>query len=115
MVGFLQRFPSRQIGPAGWVPNAQTWLPAKPPSSQPQFVHVLNKEIQSRNDGDTINQSKPYSGGIGGPCEVFDPPCAALPLLCWMIRWSLVFCAVMCRPSVRRFLLCSSTVPKLPC
>ena len=74
--------PETEYWPAGWVPNAQTWLPAKPPSSQPQFVHVLNKEIQSRNDGDTINQSKPYSGGIGGPCEVFDPPCAALPLLC---------------------------------
>ncbi len=48
----------------------------------PMLDPVLNKEIQSRNDGDTINQSKPYSGGIGGPCEVFDPPCAALPLLC---------------------------------
>ena len=79
---FPNSMPETEYWPAGWVPNAQTWLPAKPPSSQPQFVHVLNKEIQSRNDGDTINQSKPYSGGIGGPCEVFDPPCAALPLLC---------------------------------
>ena len=66
-----------------WVPDAQTWLPAKPPSSKPQFVGVVNAEIASRNDGLTVNESKPYSGGIGGPCEVFSPPfsywCSAHP------------------------------------
>jgi hypothetical protein len=75
--------PETDIWPHGWVPDAQTWLPAKPPKSKPLFVSVLNKEIQSRNDGLTLNQSKPYSGGIGGPCEVFDPPfsywCSAHP------------------------------------
>lgn len=76
--------PEIDIWPHGWVPNAETWLPAKPPSSKPQFVSVLNKEIQSRNLGLAAkNQSKPYSGGIGGPCEVFSPPfsywCSAKP------------------------------------
>jgi hypothetical protein len=44
---------------------------------------VVNKLLQTRNDGASINQTKPYSGGIGGPCEVFDPPfsywCSAKP------------------------------------
>jgi hypothetical protein len=75
--------PETDIWPTGWVPDAQTWLPAKPPKSKPQYIGVLNKEIQSRNDGLDLNSSKPYSGGIGGPCEVFDPPfsywCSAKP------------------------------------
>ena len=66
--------PETDIWPTGWVPDAQTWLPAKPPKSQPQYIGVLNTQIQSRNDGLDLNDSKPYSGGIGGPCEVFDPP-----------------------------------------
>ena len=75
--------PEVDFWPAGWVPDAETWLPAKPPSSQPRFVGVVNKLLQTRNDGATLNQTKPYSGGIGGPCEVFDPPfsywCSAHP------------------------------------
>jgi hypothetical protein len=38
--------PELEFWPRGWVPNAQTWLPAKPPKSQPQFVRVLNRQIQ---------------------------------------------------------------------
>ena len=34
------------------------------------FVGVINEVIATRNDGVTLNESKPYSGGIGGPCEV---------------------------------------------
>ena len=75
--------PETDQWPVGWVPDAQTWLPAKPPSSQPKFVGVVNALLQTRNDGATLNQTKPYSGGIGGPCEVFDPPfsywCSAHP------------------------------------
>ena len=42
--------PELDIWPTGWVPDAQKWLPAKPPVSMPVFVGVVNKEIQSRND-----------------------------------------------------------------
>eukprot|EP00035_Acanthoeca_spectabilis_P019901 m.430160 g.430160 ORF g.430160 m.430160 type:complete len:990 (+) comp17121_c0_seq1:2833-5802(+) len=75
--------PELDIWPTGWVPDAQTWLPAKPPKSSPQIIQVVNKLLQTRNDGATLTETKNYSGGIGGPCEVFDPPfsywCSAHP------------------------------------
>lgn len=32
--------PELDIWPTGWVPDAQTWLPAKPPKSSPQIIQV---------------------------------------------------------------------------
>ena len=49
--------------PIGWVSDAKAWLPAKKPSSKPQFVGVVNELIQTRNEGLSVNKSKPYSGG----------------------------------------------------
>jgi len=75
--------PETDQWPIGWIPDAKTWLPAKKPKSKPQFVGVVNQLIQTRNDELSVNKSKPYSGGIGGPCEVFSPPfsywCSAHP------------------------------------
>ena len=75
--------PETDQWPVGWVPDAKTWLPAKPPKSAPKFVGVVNALLQTRNDGASLEVTKPYSGGIGGPCEVFDPPfsywCSAKP------------------------------------
>eukprot|EP00037_Helgoeca_nana_P024366 m.258539 g.258539 ORF g.258539 m.258539 type:complete len:924 (+) comp26623_c0_seq1:107-2878(+) len=75
--------PETEQWPTGWVPDAQTWLPAKPPKSSPTNIQVVNKMLQTRNDGATLAETKNYSGGIGGPCEVFSPPfsywCSAHP------------------------------------
>jgi hypothetical protein len=75
--------PETDQWPVGWVPDAKTWLPPKPPSSKPLYIGVVNAQIQSRNDALALNSSLPYSGGIGGPCEVFSPPfsywCSASP------------------------------------
>mmetsp|Transcript_6753 Transcript_6753/g.20057 ORF Transcript_6753/g.20057 Transcript_6753/m.20057 type:complete len:924 (-) Transcript_6753:1392-4163(-) len=74
--------PETDQWPVGWIPDAQTWLPAKS-KPEPQFVQVMNELINSRNDGLPQSQGKNYSGGIGGPCDVFDPPfsywCSAHP------------------------------------
>lgn len=51
--------------PAGWVSDASTWLPAKPPQSKPRFIQVQNALLQTRNDGTTLIDEKNYSGGRG--------------------------------------------------
>jgi hypothetical protein len=75
--------PEVDIWPVGWVPDAQTWLPAKTPVTQPTNIQVQAPILQTRNEGITLAETKNYSGGINGPCEVFSPPfsywCSAHP------------------------------------
>ena len=37
--------PEIDIWPTGWVPDAQKWLPAKPPSTQPVYVTSYRRNI----------------------------------------------------------------------
>jgi hypothetical protein len=67
--------------PIGYVCDAvapSQWLPAKP-VGKPEFVSVFNAELAERGQVSPLN----YTGGIGGPCAVFDPPfsywCSAHP------------------------------------
>jgi hypothetical protein len=62
--------PERDQWPVGYELGAAGWLPPKPPASAPRIVNVHNDAIAARGSSDSQN----YSGGIGGPCEVFDPP-----------------------------------------
>jgi hypothetical protein len=71
--------PERDLFPTGWVTGGGTrWAPPKPsPPIAP--VLVSNAAIALRNS----TQNVAYSGALGGPCHVFDPPfsywCAAKP------------------------------------
>ena len=62
------------IWPTGWVPNAQRWLPPKPPKSERVNIEVQNAILATRNPALGASGEKNYSGGINGPCEVFSPP-----------------------------------------
>ena len=62
--------PETDLWPVGYIPNAEQWLQPPANHQQPQFVLVNNSALAERGST-TFNQ---YSGGIGGPCAVFDPP-----------------------------------------
>jgi hypothetical protein len=75
--------PETDQWPKGWVAEPLAWLPPKPPTSQRVEIQVQNALLQTRNPALSLQDTKNYSGGINGPCEVFDPPysywCSAKP------------------------------------
>lgn len=71
--------PETQQFPVGWASSvASDWI-KPPPSPPPVYVNVSNPQIALRGSSDF----QTYSGGIGGPCQNFDPPfsywCSANP------------------------------------
>jgi hypothetical protein len=60
--------PETDQWPIGYVPNAE-WLPPKAVGT-PKFINVGNAQLEERGEVNVLN----YTGGIGGPCAVFDPP-----------------------------------------
>eukprot|EP00475_Leptophrys_vorax_P015852 TRINITY_DN2221_c0_g2_i1.p1 TRINITY_DN2221_c0_g2~~TRINITY_DN2221_c0_g2_i1.p1 ORF type:complete len:787 (-),score=214.49 TRINITY_DN2221_c0_g2_i1:1749-4109(-) len=53
--------------PTGWISSAQAWAPApkKPDSKQVLIPNLRN---------DTVSMFQKYTVGIGGNCDVYDPP-----------------------------------------
>ena len=62
--------PERDLWPTGYIAGAAAWLQPTNRPLPPAPVNVANAALATRGSADFQN----YSGGIGGPCAVFDPP-----------------------------------------